>query len=271
MRCTLQYLPRLFRLLRVLDVIRERLVEDQEKYRILSERHYKLLDRIIEQFEGREYRLSPDEQREHREMSHWETKLMLDTETFFMFARVLMDKLAKLAVCLINRKNISLPTESFTHHKEWLLRPENIPFQPNEQYGKIVRSQTNWYDLAVTGIRDKTIAHGSARMRMISYPDYRITKAVRISSFADENDQIILVKRKYENEYPDLKGINNLWEVLQYLLSHDIKLSNEDKQRVISIIQRTGSVFPEITLVFAKIADFLQHFGKAFSGYPLNN
>jgi hypothetical protein len=178
-----------------LSVIRERLVEDQEKYRICAERRSRFFDRIMEQFEGREYRLSTAEQREHQELSYWETKLMLDSESFFIFARVLMDRLAKLAVCLIDRNDISIPTKSFTRHKEWLLRPENSPFHPNERYGSIVRKQTNWYDLAVTGIRDKTIVHGNARMRMISFPNYRITKAVRISSFADENDQIIIVKR----------------------------------------------------------------------------
>lgn len=205
-----------------LSVIKERLVEDQEKYNIFADRRSRFFKRIMEQFEGREYSLSSEEQREHQELSYWETKLMLDSESFFIFAKVLMDRLAKLAVCLIDRNDNSIPTQSFTRHKEWLLRPENCPFHPNERYGNIVRNQTNWYDLAVTGIRDKTIVHGNARMRMISYPNYRITKAVRISSFAEENDQIILVKRKYEKEHPGLKDINNLWEVLTYLLNHDV-------------------------------------------------
>jgi hypothetical protein len=56
--------------------------------------------------------------------------------------------------------------------------------------------------------------------------------------------------------------------VLTYLLSHDVNLSSEDKEKVISIIQKTGSVLPEISLVFAKIAEFLQHFAQAFEGYP---
>jgi hypothetical protein len=195
---------------------------------------------------------------------------MLDSECFFMFARILMDKLAKLAVCLINRTDISIPTNSFTDHKKWLQKTENIPFKPNEEYARIVRDQSNWYDIAVSGIRDKTIVHGNARMRITTYPNQRITKAVRISSFNEENDQLILIKKKYETRYPELKKVNNLWEVLRYILTHDIELSKADINAVISIIEKTGAELPDIDIVVNKIAKFLQQFAHAFYGYPLN-
>jgi hypothetical protein len=253
-----------------LGIIQERLREDQKSYQSFSERHHSLLDRIGIQYEGREYRLSSIEQQELQEMDYWETKLMLDSECFFMFARILMDKLAKLAVCLINRTDISIPTNSFTDHKKWLQKTENIPFKPNEEYARIVRDQSNWYDIAVSGIRDKTIVHGNARMRITTYPNQRITKAVRISSFNEENDQLILIKKKYETRYPELKKVNNLWEVLRYILTHDIELSKADINAVISIIEKTGAELPDIDIVVNKIAKFLQQFAHAFYGYPLN-
>jgi hypothetical protein len=253
-----------------LGIIQERLHEDQRSYQILAEQHHKLLDRIMVQFEGREYRMSSIEQQEYQEMNYWQTKLMLDSECFFMFARILMDRLVKLAVCLINRYDIAVPTNSFTDHKKWLLKSHNSPFEPNEEYAKLVRDQTNWYDLSLAGIRDKTIVHGNARMKIISYPDQKITKAVRISSFSKENDQIILIKQKYETQYPELKNIYNLWEVLRYFLSHDIRFSREDMNVLTSIIEKTGSEFPDMNIMVDRITKYLQQFAQVFHGYPLN-
>jgi hypothetical protein len=252
-----------------LAIIQERLTEDRKSYRAFADQHHKLLDRIMIQFEGNQCRLTSSEQQEIQNMDYWQTRLMLDTESFFMFARILMDKLVKLAVCLLNCINISIPTKSFTDHKEWLLKPSNIPFGPNENYAKIVRDQTSWYDLAITGIRDKVIVHGNARMRIISYPDQKITKAVRISSFNEENDQIILIKKAYEKNYPELKNINSLWEVLRFFLDQNVNLSKEDRSKVNGIIEKTGCELPDIDLVVKKIIQFLKQFSEAFRGYPL--
>jgi hypothetical protein len=42
---------------------------------------------------------------------------MLDYESFFIFSRIMMDKLAKVAACIINNGVNSIPTSSFTDHK----------------------------------------------------------------------------------------------------------------------------------------------------------
>jgi hypothetical protein len=52
---------------------------------------------------------------------------------------------------------------------------------------------------------------------------------VRLSSFNEENDKIIVIKKKYELDYPDLKNIFNLWEVLDYFSCNNVKLSKQDK------------------------------------------
>lgn len=144
-----------------------------------------------------------------------------------------MDKLCKIAVSVINSVPNSIPTKRFTDHKKFFLRSNNIPFAPNEKYAKLVREHTEWYDLSLAAIRDKVIAHGNARMRSMPFftrelrNSSRPIKMVRMSSFVKQNDQIIEIKKRYELTYPNLKNIHNLWEVLDYFLNNNVKLSKE--------------------------------------------
>ena len=69
---------------------------------------------------------------------------------------------------------------------------------------------------------------------------------VRLSSFNEENDKIIVIKKKYELDYPGIKNIFNLWEVLDYFLCNNVKLSKQDKSDVIQIISSTGARLPDL-------------------------
>ena len=89
-------------------------------------------------------------------------------------------------------------------------------------------------------VSDKVIVHGNARMRSIPFyhreirnsrPYLRPIKVVRISSFGKQNDEIVVIKKKYEDRYPDLKNISNLSDVLDCFLNNNIKLSKDDKLR----------------------------------------
>ena len=51
---------------------------------------------------------------------------------------------------------------------------------------------------------------------------------VRVGWHNEENDKIIEIKKKYESDYPDLKNIFNLREVLDYFLNNNVKLSKQD-------------------------------------------
>ncbi len=81
---------------------------------------------------------------------------------------------------------------------------------------------------------------------------------VRLSSFVKENDKIIEIKKRYESSYPALKSIYNLWEVLDYLLNNNVKLSKEDKSEVVNIIHSTGARLPDLVLLANNIEKFLQ-------------
>jgi len=84
-----------------------------------------------------------------------------------------------------------------------------------------------------------------------------------VSSFNEENDKIIEMKKKYEPNYPDLKNIFNLWEVLDYFLCNNVKLSKQDKSDVIQIISSTGARLPDLRFLANNINKFLHDFYQA--------
>lgn len=125
-----------------LPIIWNRLREDYSNFNKYSNVQDKIIEKAMSLPEGSLYHLSSEEQQESAYMKNWESKLMLDYESFIIFSRILMDKIAKLAQCVINPGRNSIPTGSFTDHKAFFLESRNIPFVPNEKYAKLIREQT---------------------------------------------------------------------------------------------------------------------------------
>jgi hypothetical protein len=251
-----------------LTIIWDRLKEDYTNFNEYSDFHEKLSNKARNLSEGSfPYRLSREEVQELSNLRNWEMKLFLDYESFIVFSNILMDKVGKLATYIIDTGPKLIRTKRFTDHKKLFLQSDNIPFAPNEKYAKLIREQTEWYDLSLAAIRDKVIVHGNARMRSIPYyarqlrgnkPYSRPIKMVRVSSFIQQNDKIIEIKRKYESKYPDLKNIYNVWEVLTYILDNNVKLSIQDKSEVTNIISSTGARLPDLVVLATNISKFLQ-------------
>ena len=85
-------------------------------------------------------------------------QLRLDYESFVIFATVLMNKLARIAQLLIGRNNIPSHS-SFSDHKKYFLEAANIPYNPKEDYAKLVREHTDWFDNFLKASRDKIMIH----------------------------------------------------------------------------------------------------------------
>lgn len=76
-----------------------------------SDFHDKMFDKARNLADGCLYRSSPEEIQESTNLRHWEFNLMLDYESFVIFSKILMDKLGKLAGCLINGGVNSIATK----------------------------------------------------------------------------------------------------------------------------------------------------------------
>jgi hypothetical protein len=86
--------------------------------------------------------------------------LQVDYESFLIFACILMDKIPRLAQALLV-EDPNIPTKSFHKHKEYFMKPDNTPYDLNENYAKLIREQTDWFDISLELARDKLVTHGA--------------------------------------------------------------------------------------------------------------
>ncbi len=85
----------------------------------------------------------------------------MDYKSFILFAKILLDKIAKLVSCIYKDNNL-LPSDSFTKHKKYF--QDHPHFGKNQAYANLIFNGTNWFDLFLLPIRDKMRIHGNTRI-----------------------------------------------------------------------------------------------------------
>ena len=81
----------------------------------------------------------------------------LDFDNFLIHGRILLDRAIRLARPLFGRSDAP-SLYSFRKHRDFFLKPENIPYPVHEEYAKYVREQTGWFPRLKLA-RDKYIVH----------------------------------------------------------------------------------------------------------------
>jgi hypothetical protein len=215
--------------------------------------------------------LSSNQQRIFQDNKASNLVLRIDYESFLIFACILMDKIPRLAASLLHR---NIPTLSFRHHKAFFLKPNNKPYAPNEKYAKLIREETEWFDISLVLARDKLVTHGSTY-------DIQITRRRRKEGiiltldkvkssgnedFTKEKEDVIKIKQTYQEQYHELKDVeDNLWEIMYFLMNHDISMDKNDKAIFIDVVHKTGGPLPTPTYIYQKLISFLENFYRAFA------
>jgi hypothetical protein len=210
--------------------------------------------------------LTSNEVHEMKAYEEAKYSLQLDHESFIIYARILMNKASKLAQVLLEDYN--LESNSFNDQKKELFKPHNRPYR-NENYAKLVRDETHWFDISLRSYRDDLIMHTVPRIHVVvqdSLGNYRFLSLKSIGGSVDKQQELILLKAKYEEDYPGLKSLNNLQEIIHYIKNHDVKLGRDDIVKFNRTVQSTGGALPEVRYIAEKILMFIEGFAKAF-GY----
>lgn len=84
------------------------------------------------------------------------TILSCDIETFILFARRFLDKVGKLVEALIILKPGTHVKNSFSKHKAFFINNTNY----NEDYSRLLKEQTSWYEQDLLIWRDGILVHG---------------------------------------------------------------------------------------------------------------
>jgi len=217
------------------------------------------------------HKWSPRERRLYGEAQRLYIELTLDYESFVVFTAVLMNKVARIAQLLIGRNKI--PSHNcFTDHKKYFLKAENIPYSPKEDYARLIREETDWFDNFLKPSRDKIILHSDlywSGTRQSSEGGVRFVKADILSGsgFREQAETMTSLKWKYLEIYPQLQEVpDNLWELVEFFMSNNVKFEAKDKEAFYSVLQGCGSTLPSLHYLASCVQNFLKEFSKVFNG-----
>jgi len=213
------------------------------------------------------YEMSPEDWELYHHQNVLMTQLQLDYESFIIFARILMDKSVAIAKLLLDDNRI--PIKSFNDHKDFFLRPSNIPYHLNDEYGRLVREQTDWFDNCLKPTRDKVMVHSNVPWTGTHESSeggiqFMRTNILSGQSLELEHERMINLKHRYRPIYPELDKIDTLWEIIEFFMNHNVKLEPEDAGKLYQTIEKTGANLPSLKFIASNILDFQKSFAEIF-------
>lgn len=174
-----------------------------------------------------------------------------------------MGTIAKMAGSLINSHNKWPSNETFTVHRKFFLRAENRPYTPNENYAKLVKNETDWYEIAINPCRD---LHHRVDIRVRDDDNIIYPRPISADNFIKENVEIHNLKKELERAYPQLLAVNdNLWSIIDYIIhNHHIELNETQKIKFQEILLKVGIQLPDFMYPATGIQKFLERFREIF-------
>lgn len=222
--------------------------------------------------------LSPEELRLHDLAGRISTYLELDMESYFIFARMLMDRLAGLTRHFYGQDGDHPSFRSFSDHRKWLLKPERIPWPRDEEYAQYIRDNTYWYETSLQIPRDKLIVHtrpeelGGSHIRGIFFSgresDPRLVRFPWQLSRQPSIGAVTELRKKYGDTIPRLRSSQrDVYRTLEILAAPDsyCLLEEEDKGKVRELLANIGGRLPGLKRLNSYILDFLDFFGEHFT------
>lgn len=245
---------------RALEIIRIRYNDDAQIFVDLVRKQNEVMDKIP----ARQL-ITPSDKIVLQEYNAMLEQLRLDIETYIIYSRALMDKIALTAWLVI--RDAQLSHRSFSDQKDWLKKPVNIPYMKNESYASLVRDRTNWFNIGLKFVRDKFVVH--AFPRMLSYKVDAIgniqINLMELAGSKEDAELLAEIKRRYISRVPGLNLISdNMWEILHYFQNNDIDLDENDVNRINEIRLRNGTDLLELKYIERKIFEFLYEFEEIF-------
>lgn len=242
------------------------IIDDYYEFIYSAESQKRLVDKILEKKRqnGEIYQLSNDEFKQQARYEQSVHTMQHNYDDLIDCTKDLMCTLANMAGSLINSRNMWPDTETFTVHRKFFSKTENIPYTPSEDYAQLVRNETNWYEIAINPFRD-SYHRVDIGVRSISkvYP-----RPIAAHNFINENTDILNLKKELEKVYPELMTVNdNLWSIIDYVIhNRHLKMNDIQKIRFQEIVSKVGIQLPDFMYLATGIQKFLERFREIFSG-----
>jgi hypothetical protein len=243
-----------------LKIIGSRLKNNYEKYGDLAPRVYESMERQTSRFPDAELKGLFDIQKGITD------EIQLGHESFVIFTKIFLGKLGLLVEKLVNAKTHSY-THSFTDHKEWFIKNNNII----PKYSELL-IDLHWYDQFLCVMRDKIIEHSGALSTLIGTGKNGIQYRRKKETFgipSDKDQEIILsLIFKYGQNDEMIKNVSPnpymmLDDFMVLVLDHNTKLEKQDLVNLGMVVKNSGGVIDAVILA-KHLRKFLQDAAALF-------
>lgn len=222
--------------------------------------------------------LSKQEIRLFKLRSSINTYLELDAESFFIFSKMLMDRVISLIGYFFEGRGGKPSSTQFSRHRKFFFRNEEWVKDP--EYANYIRNKTYWYETLLKTPRDKFITHPQVErfggmdpyIRGFHFGKDEPPQLVRFhwgGSFRTEPvKEARVLKKKYQEKIPGLDEVqDNVYEILGFFIKPDNYkiLGEEDRKKVRDLRIKAGEKLPELEILKENILDFLEFFNSHFS------
>jgi hypothetical protein len=195
--------------------------------------------------------------------------IQLDNESFILFMRILLDKVAVLVELIINHPSKHSLHRSFTDHKKYFMRNRNY----NPRYSCLL-DDTYWYDQYFLVLRDKVLQHGKQWHTWLKPTSGELIHILMGKNWGSlkykDHSALERIVRKYTPQYyQDVRNIGAVPLSDVPVLIHKVLLENDrmeeiDLRLLYRIVQVTGSAVrvppmaEKLNLFLSKLASIFE-------------
>ena len=210
----------------------------------------------------------------YKECSAYETIIKLDIEDWFIHAHILMAKLAvlikKIFLLTISEtdkeKILGIKTRGFNDFRKYFIDGNGTGI--DTEFTLIITNFTKWYEKALKNIRDDLIQHehvskiwGSSIYQKKSYTEFGYSK---FRPYFGIMEKTYIIRDKNLSLFPQLKGENNYFELLNFFEKHMKELSEQDQQFIKDIRKDYGGNFPDVNILYTNMTNLFEQINSYF-------
>lgn len=185
--------------------------------------------------------------------------ITIDTETYFIYAKILLDKL----IGLIQHYDNSFPDVGNNFTELWKEIMKNGC--QDKQLENYIQKDGKWFQLMVRVPRNIIFVHDFQTTGAGGGDhdiDFGITKSTEKRNSAKTQETMILMKKAHASDFPELSNEKNTFQIIRAFDHKSECLTYDEITKLETIHMRIGGMFPYIVEVNQKIQELLDFFAN---------
>jgi len=183
--------------------------------------------------------------------------IVIDTETYFIYVKILLDKLIDIV------KHYDNSFQSLKNNFTELWEEITKNGCQDKQLENYIQNDAKWFQLMVRVPRNiifvhdfKTTGAGGGDHDV----DFGITKSTDKAQSRKIQQTLILMKKDHLSDFPEITNEKNSFQIIRVFDHNSEKLTVEEIQKLEGIHMHIGGMFPYIIEVNKKIQELLDFF-----------